>query len=332
MDFLAYHKINKVNESLLDLYKKIDKWCVCEKVHGANFAFQWFQETNSIKYAKRNSFIEENDDFFGYKEILPHTLPNIELIIKIINEKYNNNTLSQIIVFGELFGGIYPNMKTKAKAVQKGVFYSPHLHFYAFDIYIKEKNKNGYFLDYEDSSSIFEKVNILYAKPLQIYENIQDAIKHPIYYDSTIPQALGLCKLENNKAEGIVIRNMGKIDKNIFSETEYKKIKQKVMIKLKIPEFMETQIECKVKNSIKKDINNNDNDNDNDTLEIWKNEAKKYMNKNRLQNAISKIGTLNKFTHNEIFKLYIQDILEEMNAIDNIELKNWLYKIHKIKG
>ena len=327
MDFLAYHKINRVNEDLIDLYKKIDKWCVCEKVHGANFAFHWFQEKNSIKYAKRNSFIEENDIFFGYKDILSHTLPKIEYIIQIVNQKYNNE-LVKIVIFGELFGGIYPNMNSKPKAVQKGIFYSPNLHFYAFDIYIKKYNEyNGYFLDYEDSCAIFETVNIIYAKPLQIYDHFEDAIKHPIYYDSTIPEELGLCKLENNKAEGIIIRNMKNIDRNIFSEIDYKKIGEKIMIKLKIKKFMETQIECKVKNSIKKDINNNDNN----TLEIWKNEAKKYMNKNRLQNAISKIGTLNESTHNQIFKVYIQDILEEMNAIHNIELKNWLYKIHKIK-
>lgn len=325
MDFLAYHKINKVNESLLDLYKKINKWCVCEKVHGANFAFHWFQETNNIKYAKRNSFIEENDDFFGYKEILLYTLPKIEFIIQMINKEYNNE-LSQIIIFGELFGGIYPNMKTKAKAVQKGVFYSPHLHFYAFDIYIKKVNEdNGRFLDYEHSCIIFEMAHILYAKPLQIYDNIEDALAHPIYYDSTIPEALGLSKLENNKAEGIIIRNMVNIDKNIFSETEYKKIGEKVMIKLKIPEFMETQIETKVKNNTKKTINNND------TFEIWKNKAKSHMTKNRLQNAISKIGTLNESTHNQIFTLYIEDILQEIDAIDNIELRSWLYKIHKIK-
>ncbi len=324
MDFLAYPKINKVNESLLDLYKKINKWCVCEKVHGANFAFHWFQETNNIKYAKRNSFIEENDDFFGYKEILPNTLSKIEFIIQILNQKYNNE-LSQIIIFGELFGGIYPNMKTKAKAVQKGVFYSPHLHFYAFDIYIKKNNEESYFLDYEHCCIIFEMAHILYAKPLQIYENIEDALTHPIYYDSTIPEALGLCKLENNKAEGIIIRNMANIDKNIFNEMEYKKIGQKVMIKLKIPEFMETQVESKVKHNTNKD------NNDNDILEIWKNKAKSHMTKNRLQNAISKIGTLNESTHNQIFTLYIEDILEEINALDNIELKNWLYKIHKIK-
>lgn len=321
MDFLAYHKINKVNENLLDLYKKINKWCVCEKVHGANFSFHWFQETNSIKYAKRNSFIEENDEFFGYKEILQYTLPKIEFIIKTLNQKYNNE-LSQIIIFGELFGGIYPNIHTKTKAVQKGVFYSPHLHFYAFDIYVKTNNEESYFLDYEYSCIIFEMAHILYAKPLQIYNNIEDALAHPIYYDSTIPEELGLSKLENNKAEGIIIRNMVNIDKNIFNEIDYKKIGQKVIIKLKIPEFMETQ----TKDNTKKDKNN-----DNDTLEIWKNKTKNYMTKNRLQNAISKIGTLNESTHNQIFKLYIEDILEEMDAVDNNELKNWLYKIHKIK-
>ncbi len=320
MQFISYHKINGVYENLMDLYKKIDKWCVCEKVHGANFGFYWFKESNIIKYGKRTSFIDDNDIFFGYKEILPNTLPKIQLIIENINKKYElAQRLEKIIIFGELFGGIYPNMKTKSKAIQKEVYYSPNLGFYAFDIYVKKENEDGYFLEYDESCNIFEEVNILYAKPLAIYDNFEDVLKHPIYYESTISEKLGLPKLENNKAEGIIIRNMKKIDKSIFDEHQeydllyrYRKIPEKVIIKIKIPEFMENKSE-------------------NYSLKSWKDKAKAQMTSNRLQSAISKIGELDENNQSQIFKLYIEDILEEIDGKNVVGLREWLYKVHNIK-
>lgn len=320
MQFISYHKINGVYENLMDLYKKIDKWCVCEKVHGANFGFYWFKETNTMKYGKRNSFIDDNDVFFGYKEILPNTLPKIQLIIDLLNNKYKlAQSLEQIVIYGELFGGIYPNIKTKSKAIQKEVYYSPNLGFYAFDIYIKKESEEGYFLEYEESCNIFEEVNILYAKPLAIYDNFEDILNYPIYFNSTIPEKLGLPKIENNKAEGIIIRNMKKIDKTIFENHQeydilnrYRKIPEKVIIKIKIPEFMENKSE-------------------NYSLKTWKDKAKAQMTPNRLQSAISKIGELDENSQTEIYKLYIEDILEEIEGKEVHGLREWLYKVHNIK-
>jgi Rnl2 family RNA ligase len=336
MNFIPYHKINNLNNIdnvLIELCKKIDNWCVCEKVHGANFGFHWFQESNSIKYIKRTSFIEENDSFFDYKEMLPNTLFKIEIIIKMLNEKYSTSGLEEIIIFGELFGGIYPNIKSKYKAIQKEVYYSPDLHFYAFDIYIKKNNEeNGYFLDYKESCNIFESVQLLYAKPLAIYEKFEDALEHNIHYNSTIPEILGLPKLEINKAEGVILRNMKAIDKSMFQNEEdiynylptkiiNKYLPTKIIIKLKIPEFTESKQQKKIKNKSEPEQN---------TLKDWQNKAKAQMSKNRLQNTISKIGTLNENNRNDIYKLYVDDIMEEINGKDIPELKEWLYKIHKL--
>ncbi len=323
MNFIPYHKINGLNHislNLIEQCKKIDSWCVCEKVHGSNFGFHWFQESNSIKYLKRSSFIENNDPFFNYKEMLPNTLPKIEMIIKMLNEKYSK--LNEIIIFGELFGGIYPNMKSKYKAIQKEVYYSPDLHFYAFDIYIKNNEENGYFLDYEESCNIFEYVNILYAKPLAIYKHFEDALQHNIHYNSTIPDIFSLPKLEINKAEGVILRNMKAIDKKILQEEENNKyLAEKIIIKLKIPEFTESKHEKKIKNKTELEPN---------IFKDWQNKAKAEMTKNRLQNAISKIGILNENNRTDIYKLYIDDILEEINGKDVPELKVWLYKIYKL--
>ena len=168
--------------------KKV-KWVVTEKVHGANFCFHC--DGNFIQYAKRRSILESNDAFFGYNHVAKKYSQSIRDMFKIINNdekvksKYfnpNNYYLSQISVYGELFGGYYPNTKhndnpneqksntnsnstSKSKSnsksantndtitteidekkqdndddcqyiVQKEIFYSPKIEFYAFDIAI----------------------------------------------------------------------------------------------------------------------------------------------------------------------------------------------------
>lgn len=53
--------------------------------------------------------------------------------------KLLNVELTIVKVYGELFGGCYPHKdvtpsKNKVKRIQKGVWYSPYVRFYAFDI------------------------------------------------------------------------------------------------------------------------------------------------------------------------------------------------------
>ena len=56
------------------------------------------------------------------------------LIVDKIKNEYTDAMI--IIIYGELFGGIYPDINTGFKPVQKGIYYSPSIHFIAFDIYI----------------------------------------------------------------------------------------------------------------------------------------------------------------------------------------------------
>uniref|UniRef100_A0A6C0AEP7 Uncharacterized protein n=1 Tax=viral metagenome TaxID=1070528 RepID=A0A6C0AEP7_9ZZZZ len=69
-------------------YKKINKWAVTEKVHGSNFSFIYDIKSDSFKYAKRNAILEEDDDFFGYKNILDETIPKIKIIIDFLKKNF----------------------------------------------------------------------------------------------------------------------------------------------------------------------------------------------------------------------------------------------------
>lgn len=74
-----------------------------------------------------------------------------------------------------------------------------------------------------------------------------------------------------------------------------------------------------------------ENKSENYSLKTWKDKAKAQMTSNRLQSAISKIGELDENNQSQIFKLYIEDILEEIDGKNIIGLREWLYKVHNIK-
>lgn len=153
-----------------DKWKKDTQWCVTEKVHGANFSF-YIYHSGKIACGKRTGFIQDNDDFFGYYDIVERLRPQVyslasELFATVqashdTNLEHDTNHVTAatscsdtntedadpcIILFGELFGGgEYPGAAVLPpreqqhdiaiiQPVQTGVFYSPRLEFMLFDI------------------------------------------------------------------------------------------------------------------------------------------------------------------------------------------------------
>ena len=254
MEYTGYTKIENSSKKWINIPKGM-KWAVVEKVHGSCFCFIYDIVSEKILCAKRKNIIKDNENFFGYVDILEDTFPKIKLICE---EVYKIKPTSKYIyIYGELFGGSYPNIESKYKPVQCGIYYSPLLHFYAFDISYNDGIKE-YYLDFEISIKIFNSVNILYCKPIKIYNEFEKAIEHPIGFNTTIPKIFGLPDIKINKAEGIIIRSM----------------KDRYILKKKIPEFSETIYED----------NNYINENEKTQLEIAKIKIKECININRLNN------------------------------------------------
>ena len=292
MEFVVYDKINNTTKKWSDKISKVKKWAVTEKVHGANFSFVY--SNGEIKYAKRTGIIKPDENFYNYQVILPENLPKIKVIIEQVKKLCPN--YKTIIIYGELFGGLYPDIQSKYKPIQKGVYYSPDLHFYAFDIYVVEKIAR-YYLDFEESLEIFESSGILYAEPLAIFNNLNSAIEYPIGFNSLIPKKLGLPDLKINKAEGIVVKSMT----------------DRYTVKIKIPEFAEIAY----------------TDNTVSTSDIYK-IAQAHITDNRYDNVVSKVGEEDKSL---IYTMFVEDILSELTIDDNKEktnVKKWLFK--QIKG
>ena len=104
--------------------------------------------------------------------------------------------------------------------------------------------------------------------------------------------------MEINKAEGIVVKSL---------EGHF-------MTKIKIPEFCESKYS---KNDYKKTKETD--------LERFLRISQYHITKNRLNNAISKVGPLEN-NKEEIINLFVDDILLELNAFYVPELKDEITK------
>lgn len=296
--FKQYDKIPLNSSDWNKNYKKVKTWAVTEKVHGANFSFVYDVASDTFQFAKRGGLLKEEDAFFGYRKILDHTLPEIRKIVEKVLQTFEN--CEQVIVFGELFGGNYPGFESDCAGVQEGVYYSPHLHFYAFDIMIKKIGELQKYLDFEISIEMFQGSGVLFAEPLAIYPSYEKAAQHKIGFCTKIPEKFGLPEIGGNKAEGIVIRSMT----------------QRFIVKLKIDEFGESKYSENHFDVIKASKN--------DKIQSWINICALHLTRNRLNNAISKVGDHNLDNEEEILNMLVDDILLEVNGFHIFGLRDVL--------
>lgn len=297
------------------------KWVVTEKVHGANFSFVY--EDRILRFAKRKDYLSWNDDFFGFQLVVNEIETDI---IRLFEELSANEEGSKFIVYGELFGGEYPHpdvqVDTHLNAIQTGVYYSPTIKFCAFDIAIEKSDSNvKSYLDYESAIAYFEKHTIFYAKPLLIGK-FADAVNFNTRINSTIPEQLNLPELSENLIEGVVIKPYDKLaDATISSRP---------IVKLKNKEFdEEDRFHEAEKWSYIPNVSSKSED-----LSFILEELRNYITRNRLDSAVSKVGSLdfsNQERVEEVEKELFNDVLVDFNEnneklLDELpaEDQNWI--------
>lgn len=282
------------------------KWVVTEKVHGANFSFIY--ENGTLKFAKRKEYLSWTDDFFGF-QLVANKLE--DKILRLFEQLSNEIKGEKYIVYGELFGGKYPHPKVNPvndlHAIQTGVYYTPTIEFCAFDIAIETNDLDSkYYLNYEISVNYFNQFGIFHAKPLLIGK-FNEAMNFNIRINSTIPKEFELPELNDNLIEGVVIKPFNQTDNTLFSRP---------IVKLKNPEFdEEDKFHEAEKWSFIPNVSSKTED-----LSFIVEELRNYITQNRLQSAISKIGTLNvnnQLRISEIKTEFSEDVLTDFNENNN---------------
>ena len=278
MDFKKYGSIENAQNQ--DIIRKIkeqgfynEEYVVQEKVHGANVCF--ITNGKNIISAKRTAIISADEKFYNLQELQKKYETKIIQLFNIISKKVEN--ISQLAVYGELFGGLYAHpavLKVKsATRLQKGIYYSPDNDFYAFDIRIN----NEQYLDTDTINGFFEEAEFFYAKTL-FRGTLDDCLAYPNEFQSQIAVWLGLPQIENNTCEGVVIRPV----KPLFFKN-----RARVMLKNKNEKWAEksnysARKAKKQKTEKPLPLSN--------LAQILLKEISTYINENRLNSVLSKIG------------------------------------------
>ncbi len=210
--FQPYPSIRNVDSPSHHIVKKLlanpkydVEWVATEKIHGVNFVVA--TDGTVVKFGRRSAFLQENDIFHSFQTLVPE-ITEKTLALKQAIDKSSSSACSVVFIYGELYGGLYRHPEVKAvkqiAKVQKGVYYSPNIHFIAFDLLIDET-----WASYNHASSLFASVGLDYLKPLMV-GSLKDLTSNAVLdietMQSTIPAKFGLPQIANNIIEGIVIR------------------------------------------------------------------------------------------------------------------------------
>ena len=309
--FLQYEHMRNFYQLKYNLqeYIHID-WVATEKIHGTNYSFLCDNKLSVIP-CKRTSMLDYNEDFMNHQKVFDKYKNDVIDIYKIIEneENKNNNKLLQIQLYGELFGGLYDQKTSKDSIViQKKMNYCLENDFMAYDLKITSLSKGSYYYDYDKLTDLFNNLESIKLVPTIMIGNINDILKiNPAKFESKVYSYYNLDKIENNFAEGLVIKPV---------KEKVNKYGDRIIFKLKNPDFSEIQkIQANSKNNYISII-------------------KKYITENRYNNVKSKISSLDiNVNLNELFyQDVLQDFIEDYSSIisekELEECKNILYKIN----
>jgi len=292
--------IEKIKDSGFSEYEYV----VQEKVHGANMSF-YTKDGEHFAAAKRTGELLDGERFYNYEMVLDSIEPNLTLLWKMIKRDYPD--MEQITVFGELFGGYYNHPKVAvdraAIRTQKGIFYSPSNHFYAFDILL---NLSEY-VDVDRANEYFKKANLIFAETI-FRGSLQQCLEYPNDFESIIYKKFDLPKVDGNVIEGVVIKPVVPAFFNSGG---------RVILKNKNEKWAE-----KIKRTRKTKPAEKPSDIVLELQEI----IMTYVTDNRMDNVISKIGEITMKDFGKIMGMFNKDVVEDFTkdnhqALDELDKK-----------
>ena len=191
-------------ESVREAVPRDALWSVQEKVLGVQVSF--LCDDLDVRMARRTAILDLLEPFYGYQKVLDRYGGHIYHIFNLV--RLACPSMTSIAVYGELFGGVYPHPdvppRPRTKPVQKGIWYSPGVDFYAFDLYVFTR-EGGFFLPVREADYLFSTAGLLYARTL-FAGTLDDCLDYPCVFPATLPSELGLPPIKENYCEGIVLK------------------------------------------------------------------------------------------------------------------------------
>lgn len=199
MRFRTYSKIPK-NRS--DDHRTVaGTWVALEKLHGAHFVVA--VKGREVRFGKRKEWLASDTPFFGW-QLLAEGIRALVLRITQATEP------AECVVYGELIGGAYPHSNVAVvpglSAVQTGIWYAPDLHWVIFDILVASSDEDeGVFLAHNEIESLAHELGFL-VPPLIRRGRRTELESVPVRAPTRFPTLLGLPVIDDNIAEGIILK------------------------------------------------------------------------------------------------------------------------------
>ncbi|VBB18785.1 RNA ligase 2 [Yasminevirus sp. GU-2018] len=307
--FLKYSSIESYTdvkhlEKIRQIFKS-DQFTASEKVHGANFQFIVNEDASnnkiSIACAKRTSILEDSEEFYDWRNVLSKHRASLEILYQKVKTDLNKYTgdsstknLAGVRVYGELFGGEYPGHgKKNLKPVQKWIYYNTDIDFIVFDVVVvinsdSPDHTSETFLSSDDvmdlicscsslksdDDSVFSLKTVPILSRGSLDEVIEFCTKN-VQFNTKIPHLYGLPDIENNFAEGYVVKANVRVNVG----------KHRGVVKVKNPKFDE------IIGFVRHDKRDKKSTNDvSEEVKYHTEMIKPYLTQNRLDNVVSKIG------------------------------------------
>jgi len=283
-------------------------------VHNSNF--QLAVDKEGVQAGKRSAFLEDTGNFFNFQVILDKYTEAAKNIFGTLEE----TNVSQISIFGELYGGLYPHADVKvtpnASKVQKGICYCPHNDMIVFDIYchtIDDVLCKGYWMPYYTVQNLC-KTHGLMSLDVLFAGTMEDALNYSNSFETTIPSYHELPPIADNICEGIVIKS--DIPKH-FGNGE------RVIIKSKNDKWSEKAKGPKVPEILSDEV-----------VQHIEN-IKLLVTENRLKNLLSKFGSvaqkefgkLMSGMMSDVMNEYLKDVKDSYNLLGKADQKKISKKI-----
>lgn len=199
MRFLFFGKISTTAHQVLPR----GEWVALEKVHGAQLVVGFDQSAQTGYIGKRKEWLRDHDDFFGWQLLAPE-------LINTVGRWAQEIGAQQLIAYGELFGGGYPHPDVSPmpgmSPIQTGVWYHPGLRWSPFDLLICQgDDDDGEFVSYSELCELTDQ-SPFPPPPLISRGSFGDLLELPINTPTLIPNHFALPAIEDNIAEGVVLR------------------------------------------------------------------------------------------------------------------------------
>ena len=184
-------------------------WVVSEKIHGANFCA--VVDGAGIRGAKRKSLLADGEDFFNHRRVLERLRGPLRHLFAAVADA--GGAPEKLLVYGELYGGRYPHPEVPevpgVQAVQTGVWYAPDVEFQAFDVAVVRGGERRW-LGFEEARALLQSAGVPCVTPLFIGPYAEALAFSPVF-PTGVPARHGLPPLEDNLAEGIVVKPLAAV-------------------------------------------------------------------------------------------------------------------------